>query len=137
MTKIRRIKKKEVKAAVALWAAWDQELDLAILSGVPRSEKQIAADRRSLAKILKKVAAAKDPFFLVALNDSQIVGIITAQLRSPGRLLPGLVCGEITQLYVTPEARGNNLGGELVRAAEAKLYKRGVQIGRASCRERV
>ncbi len=116
MPEIRRILEQEGDAVAALW----DEMTRALADGGPLSP----SGRRNIARMLEACAWHHEAFCLVAVEGERIVGFVNGALDAGDGLLPGLA-GEIEALYVSPDALGRGLSGQLADAAISWLRRHG------------
>ncbi|MGI8594507.1 MAG: GNAT family N-acetyltransferase [Solirubrobacteraceae bacterium] len=116
MAEIRRILDQEGEAVAGLW----DEMARSLADGGPLSPR----GRRNIARMLEACAWHHEAFCLVADDGDRVVGFVNGALSAGDGLLPGLT-GEIESLYVSPDARGRGLSGQLAEAAIAWLRRGG------------
>jgi len=114
MAQIRKMMESEAGQVLALW-----------------NENCVEAAGRSLSdsesagvlRLLRQYASHRDAFCLVAEEQGQLVGFVTACLLSHP-VMEGC-CGEIEELYVQPHTRRCGIGSGLVSQAVALLRQQG------------
>jgi GNAT superfamily N-acetyltransferase len=118
MVEISRIEADEAEAVTQVW----DEMARATPDGGPLTPQ----GARNITRMLRAAAAHPEVFCLVARDGSRIVGFAVGQLtRDP--LLPG-IGGEVHELYVVPDARGEGTSRRLAEAAVTRLRHLGAGI---------
>lgn len=117
MIEIRRIAEGEAAAVARLWDRMCQDT----VDGGPLTGR----GRQNIERMLALSAEHPNSCAMVAVDDGARVGFVCCEVDAGTGLLPGLA-GQITALYVTPDARGQGTSGRLAGAAVNWLRSRGV-----------
>ena len=117
---LRLASENDLPRVAVLWAALDRfhrEIGL----GFPESDDPAQAWVDSFSRTLGRFS-----FLWLAEREGQPVAFVLARLKRAPSYLGGAMVGEISDLYVSEDARGAGLAARLVELAEAQLRKNGV-----------
>lgn len=117
-TVIRNLRESDIERVLDLWSEWSDSL--------PTASALTESERANLATMLEDIdsgfTAITNNLCLVAVADDAIVGFVVAGLAN------GL--GEISELYVTPDARGQGVAGQLLEVGLTSLKCAGATVTR-------
>jgi len=120
MAQVRKMTESEAGKVLALW-----DENCLETAGRGLSDDESA----NVLGVLRQYTSHRDAFCLVAEEQGQLVGFVTACLLAhpamEGR------CGEIEELYVQPHTRRHGIGSALVNQAVALLHEQGASPIRA------
>jgi len=114
MAQIRKMMESETGQVLALWNENCVEA-----AGRSLSDSESA----SVLRLLRQYTSHRDAFCLVAEEQGQLVGFVTACLLAHP-VMEGQI-GEIEELYIQPHARRRGIGSALVNQAVALLRGQG------------
>jgi len=114
MAQIRKMMESEARQVLALW-------DENCIEAASRSLSD--EESANVLRLLRQYASHRDAFCLVAEEQGQLVGFVTACLLAHP-VMDGR-CGEIEELYVRPHTRRHGIGAALVNQAVALQRQQG------------